>query len=305
MIWVDTDFGFDDLWALLLLRQHGVAFAGVSLVAGNVPLAQSTANALGAIEAYDLALPLSVGASKPLVRDAETAEAVLGPTGMQTRGLKLPEVETGGPLPDAVTALSHWLLSAKEGQEREILAIGPLTNIAHLLDREPEAARKITRLVWMGGSNGPGNHTPFAEYNAFADPEAANRVMTAGLPMEVVDLTICRSVTFSADDIPVCDPLTADLLGGYLDIAVARGRQKMAIYDPVAALVMVSPELFVHHPVTMSCDTTSGENYGATNFEPVAAGHGSLSANSISYLVANAPETAARTCLKALVKKER
>ncbi|PLW75913.1 nucleoside hydrolase [Cohaesibacter celericrescens] len=296
MLWVDTDFGFDDLWALLLLQQHGVSLAGVSLVAGNVPLAQAKANALGAIETYGLDLPLYEGADRPLLRTLETAEAILGPTGMQTRGRALPFVPANRPLPAAGSALANWLLSAKDTEPREILAIGPLTNIAQLIDDTPEAAAKITRLVWMGGSNGHGNHTTFAEYNAIADPDATFRVMQANLPLDVVDLTLCRTVNFAADDLPNCDPLTADLLGGYLDIAINRGRDSMAIYDPVAALAIISPEAFESQAMDMAIETQSGDHYGATTFttNPAAMGH----------LLTKAPLDAARTCLHALAKKD-
>ena len=292
MIWVDTDFGFDDLWAILLLHRHGVALAGVSLVAGNVPLHQARANALGANAAYGLDMPLYDGADRPLKREPETAQAILGPTGMQTRGQTLPAPLVNGPLPPALPALVNWLLSASEGESREILAIGPLTNIARLVTNHPEAAAKISRLVWMGGGNGKGNHTPHAEYNAFADPEAAAIVMQAELPMDVVDLTLCRSVSFDEQDMPPCDPLTADLLGGYFDIACNRGRDRMSIYDPVAALALIESERFTHLSVDMATVIEPGARYGATDFSANPAAKGCL--------LTKAPEDAARACLDAL-----
>ena len=295
-IWVDTDFGFDDLWALLLLAGHDVNFAGVSLVAGNVPLPQARANALGAMDAYGLDLPLYEGADRPLKRPLETAERILGPTGMQTRGRTLPSVPADPPRPAAVSALAHWLRSAKPDEPRELLAIGPLTNIAQLLQDAPDAAARITRLVWMGGSNGAGNHTPHAEYNAYADPEAAAMVMASGLPLEVVDLTLCRSVSFGPDDLPATDPLTADLLGGYLDIALRRGRERMAIYDPVAALYMVKPDAFSSMDVTMTTRTEPGEFYGATAFRPQDGTR--------QRLITTAPHDAAVCCLNALILKD-
>ena len=93
--WVDTDFGFDDLWALLVLRHLGAQVAGISLVAGNAPLARVVSNAMGARQAYGIDAPIYAGADRPLVRDAETAERILGPRGMQSRGQHLPD---GGPL---------------------------------------------------------------------------------------------------------------------------------------------------------------------------------------------------------------
>lgn len=267
-IWVDTDFGFDDLWALLLLRRMGCAVAGVSLVAGNAPLAQVAANAGGACVAYGFDWPMWQGSDRPLKRAPETAERILGPTGMLTRGLTLPDGPP--PPPGALDALSDWLAS---GSDRTILALGPLTNIATLLQGAPNLTNKITRLVWMGGSAGRGNHTPQAEYNAFADPEALDIVLRSGVPIDIVDLEFCRAVTFSDADMPATDPLTADLLGGYLDIALTRGRPGMAIYDPLAALAVAQPDAIGFAPCEVRAITTQGDSYGATHVTPAPASH--------------------------------
>ena len=90
-LWVDTDFGFDDLWALLVLRKLGARVAGISLVAGNAPLTQVISNALGAQKAYGFDALIFAGADRPLYRNAETAERILGPRGMLSRGQHLPD----------------------------------------------------------------------------------------------------------------------------------------------------------------------------------------------------------------------
>lgn len=264
-IWVDTDFGFDDLWALLLLRHLDIPVDGVSLVAGNAPLAQVTANALGAKEVYGFSWSLWQGADRPLKRQPETAERVLGPTGMRSRGRHLPASRSTAVSTGAVDALRDWLRD--DGIARhEILALGPLTNIAHLLQRSPELASRISRLVWMGGSAGAGNHTPAAEYNAVADAEALACVADAGLPLDIVDLEFCRAVTFGENDMPPCDPLTGDLLGGYLDIALERGRAGMAIYDPLAALAVASPHNVHFEPSNLVVSIETDDTYGNTQF---------------------------------------
>ncbi|MEX3007986.1 nucleoside hydrolase [Hoeflea sp. TYP-13] len=293
-IWVDTDFGFDDLWALLLLKRQGVKIAGISLVAGNASLKQIVANALGVVQAYGLDAPMYSGAAAPLKRKPETAENILGPRGMQSRGRHLPDVADAEIQKDAVDALRTWLAEAPSGARREVLAIGPLTNIAKLVQRAPVAAAKITRLVWMGGSNGPGNHTPLAEFNAVADPEAAAIVAAAGLPLDVVDLILCRKVSFGPSDLPPTDPLTADLLGGYLDIALRRGRDRMSIYDPVAALAALEPEFFEFERCEMHVSVVSDETYGATRFLPSPSGR--------TRLAVKVRPDAAQICLNALAK---
>lgn len=120
-------------------------------------------------------------------------------------------------------------------ERREVLAIGPLTNIARLVQEDPDVTKKITRLIWMGGSDGVGNHSEQAEFNALADPETASIVAQAGIALDVVNLMFCRTVVLGPDQLLECDNLTTDLLGGYLDIGLSRGRTSMSIYDPVAA----------------------------------------------------------------------
>lgn len=269
-IWVDTDFGFDDLWALLALRHFGCDVAGISLVAGNAPLPQVAANAAGAARAYDLRWPMWQGADRPLTRAPETAQRILGPSGMRTRGAKLPEAKT--PPTGAVAALEDWLLTDAPSP-RTILAIGPLTNLAHLCQTAPAAAARVDRLVWMGGSTGAGNHTPLAEFNAVADAEALDCVLTTGLPTDIVDLQFCRKVTFCEGDMPATDPLTGDLLGGYLDIAKERGRDRMAIYDPLAALAIARPEAITFSPCSVTVSTDPDETYGATRIGDATPSH--------------------------------
>ncbi|RJE78626.1 nucleoside hydrolase [Paracoccus sp. JM45] len=291
-LWVDTDFGFDDLWALLLLRRAGHELAGVSLVAGNTLLSQAAANALGANAAYGLGMQLHCGAASPLKRQDERADRVLGMTGMQSRGLHLPYVTQPAPPANAVKAMAAWLM--QEDGPRHLLALGPLTNIAQLIMTHPKAARRITRLVWMGGSNGPGNHSPQAEFNALADPEAASVVANSGIALDVIDLMICRTASFGPKDVPYCDPLTADLLGGYLDIGLSRGRSGMAIYDPVAALAMIDPGAFTFENARMAVSTVVDTSYGATAFTP--------DAQSSTRLAVAAKNDTAHICLRALKK---
>ena len=291
-VWVDTDFGFDDLWALLVLRHLGVPIAGVSLVAGNAPLGQVVSNALGARQAYGLDMPIYAGADRPLVRQPETAERILGPRGMLSRGQHLPDADGSIEPANAGTALQNWLGSAHKGERRDVLAIGPLTNIARLIQDAPELAQSISRLIWMGGSDGPGNHSAQAEFNALADPEAAALVAQAGLPLDVIDLMLCRSVTFGPEHVPDCDALTADLLGGYLDIGLKRGRPGMSIYDPVAALAVHQPKAFDFKNCAMTVSVAPDATFGKTTFNP--------DTNGSTRLAQRTTASAAQICLAAL-----
>lgn len=270
-IWVDTDFGFDDLWALLVLRSYGTAIDGVSLVAGNATLDDVTRNALGARLAFGFDWPFYAGAAAPLKRELQTAERVLGPRGMQTRGQHLPEAPKEV-LSPCGPALEHWL-NESDGP-REMLALGPLTNVAHLAMHAPGAFEKITRLVWMGGSAGHGNQTPHAEFNAHADADAISVVAETGVPFAIVDLEACRKATYGEQDIPKGLPVPlGDLMGGYLDIALRRGRDWMPIYDPLAALAFTHPSALTFEPHTLGVDVGTSETYGKTSLEPTRKSH--------------------------------
>ncbi len=251
-VWIDTDMGFDDLAAILVVtKTAGWSVAGLSLVAGNAPLPVVEDNALRSAACFGWRFPVHAGCDKPLVCELVTAQYVLGADAMASAGRQLPPLpDSGGPAldsRDAVGALGRWL----EAQEAPatVLALGPLTNIATLLTARPELAARIGRLVWMGGSAGPGNHTAAAEFNAAVDPESVQRVIDAGLCIEMVGLDACRQVRAHAADAEALRALgtergaiLADLLLGYVRIASADGSKPMALYDPTAAAALVCPE---------------------------------------------------------------
>lgn len=293
-VWVDTDFGFDDLWAILLLRRQDVRIAGLSLTYGCATRDCAIANALGARTVFDLNIPLFAGADRPTVRAFETAERILGPTGMRSRGQQLPQPTEIPDLPPALEGLLTWV---QRTQDPTLLAIGPLTTVAHLVLHHPEDAQTLSRIVWMGGSNGPGNHSAAAEFNSLADPEAADIVARSGIPLDVIDLEICRQVTFGPADMPDMTQPSADLLGGYLDIALDRGREKMAIYDPIAALAVSAPHMMDFTPMALDVCTTPGADYGATRFTP--------DLSSTTRLATACPPDTAMVCLAALATQGR
>ena len=244
-IWIDTDMGFDDIAAVLVVLHANEVIDGVSLVFGNTPMEQVRRNAASAAMAFDWTFPIHEGRALPVLGKLETAERILGETGMPTAGLSLPAGQSL-PVSDAFAALCRWLEEADAS--RRILALGPLTNLAALCLARPDLAAKITDLTWMGGGVTSGNHTASAEFNAFADPEALAIVLAHYLPLRMVDLDLCRKVFAYPDDIApirtaggVNAALIADLLSGYVAIGTSRGRPGMAIYDPCAAVAFVNP----------------------------------------------------------------
>ncbi|MDQ3866847.1 MAG: nucleoside hydrolase [Actinomycetota bacterium] len=194
---IDCDPGHDDAIALLLaLASPELDVLGVTTVAGNQTLAKTTANALRVLEFVARTdVPVAAGADRPLVREPFVAADVHGESGLDGPDLPPPSAE---PLAKhAVDFLAERLLASRESAT--LVATGPLTNVALLLARHPDAAARARRLVLMGGSIGEGNVTPAAEFNVWADPEAAARVFGSRLDVTMIGLDVTHKALMTPD----------------------------------------------------------------------------------------------------------
>ncbi len=195
---IDTDTASDDAVALVLaLRQPDIDVKAITVVAGNVPLPQGLQNALFTAELCGASVPVYAGCAKPLLRELETAEAVHGEDGMGDIGLPLCGRE---PAPGHAADVLRQVIKSNAG-DITLVTLGPLTNVALALLREPELATKVSRCFIMGGIGaGHGNVTPTAEFNIWVDPEAAKIVYESGLPISMVGWDISwQYATFDAD----------------------------------------------------------------------------------------------------------
>ena len=187
-ILLDCDPGHDDAIALLLaLASPEVELLGVTTVAGNQTLEKTTANALRVLELAGRGdVAVAAGADRPLARELFIAAYVHGESGLD--GPALPEPR-GAPVEQhAVDFLAERILGS--ARPVTLVPIGPLTNVALLLARYPEAAENVERIVLMGGAIAEGNVTPAAEFNIYVDPEAAWRVFRSGLPVTMIGLDV-------------------------------------------------------------------------------------------------------------------
>ncbi|MGH6763557.1 MAG: nucleoside hydrolase [Phyllobacterium sp.] len=267
-VWIDTDMGFDDILAVLIVDHSELQIDGVSLVFGNAPLERIKHNAARASKAFGWSFPIHTGRETPVLGRLETAQHILGESGIPTIGQSLPDAPALTHS-DAFNALCKWLEDTKE--PRRILALGPLTNIAALALARPDLAAKIGDLTWMGGGATSGNHTASAEFNAYADPEALAIVLAAGIPFRMIDLDICRTVLASPSDVaPIRAErganatVLADLFEGFINIAVSRGRSAMALYDPVAAVAFVAPDAVTYRKVRIDAELAGTLTRGRT-----------------------------------------
>jgi inosine-uridine nucleoside N-ribohydrolase len=184
---LDTDPGHDDAVALLLaLASPEVELLGVTTVSGNQTLEKTTTNALKILEFVDRTdVPVHVGCPRPLVREQWAAAYVHGESGLDGPDL---------PAPKSRPADGHAIdFIAEQLEEHDgvvLVPVGPLTNIGLLLARYPGIEERIGRIVLMGGAIAEGNVTPAAEFNIWADPEAAHRVFTCGSDVTMVGLDV-------------------------------------------------------------------------------------------------------------------
>lgn len=195
---IDTDTASDDAVALVMaLRQPDVDVQAITVVAGNVPLPQGLQNALYTVELCGASVPVFAGCAKPLLRKLETAEVVHGNDGMGDIGLPLRGRE---PAPGHAADVLRQVINDNAG-DITLVTLGPLTNVALALLREPELADKVARCYVMGGIGaGHGNVTPTAEFNIWVDPEAAKIVYESGLPITMVGWDISwQYATFDAE----------------------------------------------------------------------------------------------------------
>jgi purine nucleosidase len=249
---IDTDGGSDDVVALIMaLRSSEVRVPTITIVAGNVPVEQATQNVLYTVELCGADTPVCAGAAKPLLRELVTAQWFHGKDGLGDHGYK--PASKRADLRHAVDAL---IQSALANPGIEILTLGPLTNLALAVAREPRIVGAIGRCVVMGGAPCcEGNVTPAAEFNIWVDPEAARIVFRAGVKIELVGWHLCRgAAALNQEDIsrisalgtPVaefairCNSVAAEAYH------TQTGEYGISLPDPIAMAITLHPELCTH-----------------------------------------------------------
>ncbi len=268
-ILIDCDPGVDDAIALLLAFGLDLSVAGITTVAGNVPLSLTYANARKICAlANHSHIPVLAGCPRPLLRPLTTAEEVHGATGLQ--GADLPESAPSLHTQHGVDFLIEQLLSASE--PLRIAALGPLTNLAVALIKCPQIAERIEQLVIMGGAMGQGNVTAAAEFNIYVDPHAAHVVLSAGISTTLITLDTTHQVLTTpqrlADIRAIGNPVStaaAGMLSFYGQSDLARyGLPGGPLHDPCVLAYLHNPELFTTRTVNVAVETTGKHAIGST-----------------------------------------
>jgi inosine-uridine nucleoside N-ribohydrolase len=273
---LDTDPGIDDAMALLFaLASPELELLGITTVFGNVAVEQTARNALHILDVGGRPdLPVVAGAAQPLVRPPFASSGFHGADGLGNLNLPAPErapTEWAGGAP----AFIADTVLARPG-EITLIAVGPLTNLAHALQHEPRLASAVRQVILMGGAvYCPGNITPVAEANIYHDPEAARLVFAAGWPVTLVGLDVTMQTCQTPADLealarvgtPVAD-FVARLLPCYLQSYQTRhGLNVVPTHDPSAIAFALDPSLFTTRRVPLYVEI-EGRCSGQTVADP-------------------------------------
>jgi len=270
---IDTDPGKDDAVAILLAlaAPEELEIVSITSVAGNVPLARTTENALALLELGGRTdVPVFPGCTRPMVRPAVTAEHVHGETGLQ--GLVLPAAVAAPQSRHAVDHLVELLLREPAGSITLCL-LGPATNLAMALVKAPEIAPRIAEIVWMAGARSEGgNVSPAAEYNVYADPEAAAVLLASGVPLTLLPLDLTHQVLMTRDrllSLRTVDTAAARAvctMFGDADGNPQRERERdgIPLHDPCVIAHLMDPALFRGRLINVAVETASPLTAGMT-----------------------------------------
>jgi purine nucleosidase/pyrimidine-specific ribonucleoside hydrolase len=194
---LDCDPGHDDAVAILLaVASPEIDLRAVTTTFGNCTVEDATRNALRVLTLVGAAdVPVAAGAAGPLHGQAALGNYVHGVSGLD--GPSMPE-PAAAPRPEGALALTEQLI-ATSSEPVTLVATGPITNVARLLIERPALTGAIREVIFMGGSTERGNHTPTAEFNAGADPEALDVVLRSGLPVRMVGLNLTHQALATQD----------------------------------------------------------------------------------------------------------
>lgn len=269
---IDTDPGQDDALAILLaFASPELDVLGITAVAGNVPLALTELNARKICELAGRSdAKVFAGADRPLMRPLITAEHVHGKTGLD--GPDLPEPAMPLQTQHAVDFIIETLRNEEAGSVT-LCALGPLTNIAHVLIRAPELASHIREIVLMGGGFFEGgNITPTAEFNIYVDPQAAQIVLQSGVPVAILPLDVTHKALTTArrvDRFRAMGTRSGDACVALLEFferfdEEKYGRDGGPLHDPNVIAYLLKPELYGGRRCNVMVDATNELTLGMT-----------------------------------------
>ena len=267
-VWIDCDPGVDDAAAIILAHDlKELNILGISTVAGNVPLHMTTANALKLGDLVGKAYPVYAGADRPLIRPSCDGHDFHGAEGFGTASLPVSERQ-----PEEAKAWDGLYATAKANPGTlELITMGPLTNIAIALETYPDLPKLVKRILMMGGSVTRGNRTPCAEYNIYADPDAAQVVFRSGIPIVMCGLEVTEQAyilpeewAMLEDSISFKSRFFHQASKFILERNLETGHPGFCIHDAVPVYYLAHPEMFEGEEAGVFVETQSELTLGKT-----------------------------------------
>ena len=247
-IWIDCDTGTDDTVAIMLAHAlPELQIIGLSAVAGNSLLCNTFPNTRRVVHLLGADDPVYPGAERPLVREPHVAGAFHGENGLGNVQLPLPDTA-----PEQTPAWDALYAAAKRMPgELRLVATGPLTNVAIALTKYPNLHGLLHSIALMGGAAVGGNRTPCAEFNIYADPDAAQAVFRSGIPIVMCGLDVTHQAYLTAEEIEALTrqetAVTRFFLASTrraLELNLAAGQPGLCLHDVCPLLYLARPELF-------------------------------------------------------------
>jgi inosine-uridine nucleoside N-ribohydrolase len=267
---LDCDPGHDDAVAMLLAAASpALDLRAITTVAGNGTLDKVTLNARRVCTLAGIRdVPIAPGADRPLQRALETAAHVHGESALDGPALPDPDVPLDPRPADELIAS----VVAESDEPVTLIAVGPLTNVATALERHPNLAAGLREIVVMGGSTERGNHAPYAEFNIYVDPEAADRVFTSGVPLTMVGLNLTHQAIATpavVDRLRALDTELARVVTGWMTFFASTylarfGFAGPPVHDPCAVALAIDPTLVRCVETFVAIETEGRWTRGAT-----------------------------------------
>ena len=267
---IDTDPGVDDSFTFLLaLASPEIKLEALTTTQGNVTVEKATRNALSILELGRAShIPVLKGSALPLVQPLRASAHVHGESGIGNA--QLPEPQAKPVHGHAVDYLIERVLA--ESNELSIFPIGPLTNIAMAIRKEPKFAKAVKELVIMGGAVlEHGNITPQAEFNIYVDPHAAHIVFHSGIPITLIPLDVTHKCLLKQEHVDrllkIKSPITqfiSDAVEVYLRFSYDHGFTGSALHDPLTLATVIAPELLTLKELYVGVDHSGGVSMGKT-----------------------------------------
>ena len=273
---IDVDTGIDDAMALVLaLQSDKLDIRGITTVAGNQTIEKTTRNTLDVVEYFGRSeIPVAMGAKQPLVRPQIIAAYAHGESGLGTA--VLPKAEKQAEELDAIDFIRTEL--EKSDEKITLVPTGPLTNIAILLKAYPHIKEKIEKIVLMGGGAFQGNSNATAEFNIYADPEAASIVFNSGVKLVMCGLDVTMKAIVTPDDINTIKAIgtkASDFIAEAFEFYMAMYKKNAnftgcAVHDAVTITYLIAPELIKTRQGIARVDIDGKDSYAATicDFRP-------------------------------------